>query len=272
MTVILRNPNDSEIIHAIEYNSYECMKNMMNEYKDKFQNLKDIEYEESEEYFKVYSGIPFPMANGVINTKLTSEIAEKKINQIITYFEDKNIPFAWVVGPSSEPKDLGELLANKGFIPVQKAPGMACNLKNLIYKTEPLVNLKIVKVKNFEMLKLWADVCITAAEWPKELLLDLWLTISSPDNAFLAYYDGKPVATSYVFYGAGVAGIYNVGTLEDVRNKGIGTAISLAPLYQAKKLGYEIAILQSSEMGLNIYKKIGFKEYCKMETFIWSPS
>ena len=90
-------------------------------------------------------------------------------------------------------------------------------------------------------------------------------------SAFLAYYDGNPVASSLVFYEEGVAGIYNVTTLEEARGKGIGTAITLAPLHEAKKLGYEIAILHSSEMALNMYKQMGFKEYCTIEWFIWQP-
>ncbi len=90
-------------------------------------------------------------------------------------------------------------------------------------------------------------------------------------SAFLAYYDGNPVASSLVFYEAGVAGIYSVTTLEEARGKGIGTAITLAPLNEAKKLGYEIAILQSSDMALNMYKHMGFKEYCKIEWFVWQP-
>jgi len=43
-------------------------------------------------------------------------------------------------------------------------------------------------------------------------------------------------------------------------------------LIEAQKLGYEIAILHSSEMGFNVYKKMGFKEYCTIEMYIWHPN
>ena len=90
-------------------------------------------------------------------------------------------------------------------------------------------------------------------------------------SAFLAYYDGNPIASSLVLYEAGVAGIHMVTTLEEARGKGIGTGITLAPLNEAKKLGYETAILHSTEMGLKMYKQMGFKEYCAIELFIWQP-
>ena len=271
MSDILRNPNTSELIYAIEHNIYEWVKAI--------QNLENIEYEEKDEFIKFYSGIPFPMANGVLNTNIPSEIAEEKINEIVSFFEERKMPFVWFTGPSSHPHNLKELLINSKLISVVNDPGMAYNLNDLTNNTESIPNLKIVEVENTEIAKLWTDVCLTVAEWPKKLVFDFMvnvlvstcLNVNSPHKAFVAYFNGIPVGTSYVFYGAGVAGIYNVFTLKEARNKGIGTAVSVEPLHQAKKLGYEVAILQSSEMGLNMYKNIGFKEYCKLEVFMWSP-
>jgi GNAT superfamily N-acetyltransferase len=271
MSDILRNPNTSELIYAIEHNIYEWAKAI--------QNLEHIEYEEKDEFAKYYSGIPFPMANGVINTNIPSETAEQTIDEIVSFFEERKMPFVWYTGPSSQPHNLKELLINNKLISVGKEPGMAYNLNSLALDTKPIPNLKIVEVGNIEAAKLWADVCFTVAEWPKELMLDLMVNIiistclndNSPHKAFIGYYNDIPIATSYVFFGAGVAGIYNVCTLEEARNKGIGTAMSVKCLQQANEIGYEVAILQSSEMGINVYNNIGFKEYCRLEVFMWSP-
>jgi predicted acetyltransferase len=79
--------------------------------------------------------------------------------------------------------------------------------------------------------------------------------------------NGKPVSTSSVFYGGGVAGIYCVSTLPEARGKGIGAAITLKPLQEARDLGYRVGALQSSEMGFNVYKKLGFRHLCQIENF-----
>jgi len=68
-----------------------------------------------------------------------------------------------------------------------------------------------------------------------------------------------------------VAGIYCVAVCSEYRNRGIGKAITMAPLLQAKKKGYEISILTSSELGFNVYSRIGFKECCKYGQYIYTP-
>ena len=269
---ILKNPNQSEIEHAIEFNFYELFRALVTI------DLEDIEYEETDEFFRYSTGIPFFLLNGVIDSHIPSEVAIKKIEENITFFEKRQVPFLWMIGPSSSPKNMGELLINNGLI-LNKQPGMAYNLKILGAERELLNKVEIIKVGNIETLKVWSDIVLTGFALPKELLSDFFynafsfmlLNDAPSASAFLAYYDGNPIASSFVSYKAGVAGIYNVTTLEEARGKGIGTAITLAPLNEAKKLGYEIAILHSSEMALNMYKHMGFREYCKLETFVWDP-
>ncbi len=74
-----------------------------------------------------------------------------------------------------------------------------------------------------------------------------------------------------VFYSSGVAGIYNVAVLPEYRNRGIGTAITMAALIQAKKKGYEISTIVSSDMGFKVYSKIGYKGCCKYDQYIYIP-
>ena len=241
-------------------------------------DLEDTIYEETDFFSRYSTGIPFFLLNAVWNSHIPSEVAIKKIKENITFFEKRQVPFLWVIGPSSRPKNMGELLIKNGLT-VHKQPGMAHNLKTLDAEREILNKVEIIKVENDETLEVWNDVFLTGFDMPKEILSDFFykafsfmlLNDTPSASAFLAYYNGNPVASSLVCYEAGVAGIYNVTTLEEARGKGIGTAITLAPLHEAKKLGYEIAILHSSEMALNIYKQMGFKEYCKIEWFMWEP-
>jgi len=53
-------------------------------------------------------------------------------------------------------------------------------------------------------------------------------------------------------------------------SKGIGAAITLKPLQEAREMGYRVGVLQSSEMGFNIYKNLGFRHLCQIENFYLS--
>ncbi len=35
-------------------------------------------------------------------------------------------------------------------------------------------------------------------------------------------------------------------------------------------MGYRIGILHSLPMGFNVYRSLGFQEYCKFSTYLWT--
>jgi len=71
---------------------------------------------------------------------------------------------------------------------------------------------------------------------------------------------------------AGVAGIFAVSTLPEARGRGIGTALTVAPLVDAREAGYRVGTLQASDMGYPIYRKLGFQDVCQYNLYIWEKS
>jgi predicted GNAT family acetyltransferase len=78
---------------------------------------------------------------------------------------------------------------------------------------------------------------------------------------YLGYQDGKPVATSTVFYADGVIGLYCVATTQEIRGKGKSSVISATPLIEARGEGYKVGVLHSSMMAHGLYLSLGFKNY-----------
>jgi len=73
--------------------------------------------------------------------------------------------------------------------------------------------------------------------------------------------EGTPVATGEATVHDGVAGLYNICTLPDFRHRGYGTAMTLQPLRYAHAAHCHTAILQATEQGARIYKRLGFETF-----------
>jgi hypothetical protein len=51
----------------------------------------------------------------------------------------------------------------------------------------------------------------------------------------------------------------------------IGAYMTQYPLIQSRSMGYKIGVLQSSEIGLSVYRSLRFQEYCKIDSNYWQP-
>jgi len=64
-----------------------------------------------------------------------------------------------------------------------------------------------------------------------------------------------------------VSGVYAVGTIARARRRGIGTAASWAAVAAGRAWGCDTIVLQASEMGLPIYRAMGFRTIVSYSEF-----
>jgi len=223
------------------------------------------------------SGLPFELANGVFRAHITADDADSGVEKLIARLMAYQTPLSWFIGPSTQPTDLGQRLLAHGWFLDGEAPGMALDLLALEENAPVSSKLRIEQVSNGEMLQQWIRVVVLGSEMPDSVLnfalglYDKYGFVSSPAvRCYLGLLDGEPVTSSLLFLAGGVAGIYDVATLPHARGQGFGSAITLAPLLDARNLGYRFGILQSSPMGLNVYRRLGFQEYCTFSLYMWS--
>jgi GNAT superfamily N-acetyltransferase len=76
-------------------------------------------------------------------------------------------------------------------------------------------------------------------------------------RVYIGYADGHPVATSISARSGTTLGVYSIGTVPEARGRGYGTAATWHLLRDADP-GWELAVLQASDMGRPIYERMGF--------------
>ncbi len=196
------------------------------------------------------SGIPFHLANGVVRAHFLSDVGEATLDERIEQLTAHGVPMAWLVGPSTQPADLGSRLERHGWLHDDEAPGLAVDLHSLHEPLSLPPHIIIERVSDEETLKTWLRIMFIGSELPEEGLMSLLAVVTKHGfkhvdavHYYLGMLGDQPVATSLLYLGGGVAGIYNVATLPDARRQGIGRALTLAPLLEARSWGYRIGIL-----------------------------
>lgn len=251
-------------IQAIEENQWAYFATVLG---DDFHEEKDLAW--------YLTRIPSPIFNGVLKARLQPDTLEKRIEETLEPFRSRHLPMFWWVGPASSPDDLGEHLESHGltFEDGEGAPGMAVDLA-LLENLERPKEAKIERVDNRQVLAGWIRVFTSVLDLPAECSDACLETFDRVGYAldgkswnYVGILRDRIVATSSVFLDGDVAGIYNVGTMPEARGRGIGTAMTLTPLLEARERGCRLGVLQSSQTGYGIYKALGFQEYCKIDLY-----
>jgi hypothetical protein len=101
--------------------------------------------------------LPFRSINRAVALDLDPATADQRISEVGRWFEARGLPWRWLVGPTSEPLDLGERLTRAGFELVSNAAGMALDLVG--FEPEPApAGVEIVAVDDLAGLDAWEEL------------------------------------------------------------------------------------------------------------------
>jgi GNAT superfamily N-acetyltransferase len=87
-------------------------------------------------------------------------------------------------------------------------------------------------------------------------------------HVLLARLGGETVATAMAFDLDGDCGIYNVGTIEHARRRGLATALTAVQLQNARERGCETASLQATPMAERLYAAAGFHDLGRILEYV----
>jgi GNAT superfamily N-acetyltransferase len=225
------------------------------------------------------SHVPHPLFNGVLWSRFTLREADEAIARVLDVFRARRVPLWWWLFPNSGPYDLGERLEAHGLAREDDLPGMAVDIDELPHSPPGPAGMRIERVADDGARLAWAEAYASGAGSPgcvAAALGDIVTADGNDDTAlgwrhYVGWLDDQPAACASLFLGAGVAGVYNVATVPAARGRGIGSAMVIRALREARRLGYRVGVLQSAPMAIPMYERLGFACCCAYPQFRWSP-
>jgi ribosomal protein S18 acetylase RimI-like enzyme len=220
--------------------------------------------------------IQHPWFNGVLASRPPDGDETSLIQETVAFFQARSTGLiTWWVEPDLPFASWGAPLQAHHFGVSSSTPGMALELADLPESVPAPPGFTIQTVSDPARLETWAGVFAAGFGVPdhfaaafKELLNGIGLGL--PFRHYLGILNGRPAASSTLFLDESVAGIYNVAVVPAARRQGLGAAITLAALQEARQMGCATGALQSSEMGYRVYQRLGFRQVSTINNYFWS--
>jgi ribosomal protein S18 acetylase RimI-like enzyme len=204
---------------------------------------------------------------------------EGDADELLAAFRAHGLPFCWNVGPASRLPGLDARLQARSPDRTGGMPAMAVELSPDLGAHALPGGVIIERVRDEAGLARWAAAYRDAFDLPPGFvagLRDAYAAIGFEGGVAFRHYvallDGAPVASATAFLHEGLACLWHIGTLETARGRGIGAAMTVAPLLDAREQSCHTGILYASEMGAPLYRRLGFRELFRLEQYGWGES
>ena len=228
------------------------------------------------------TGLPVRLLNLALGCHYPPNTNDKaissEIESIKTFFTQRDVPWAWWIGPHTSPANIAERLAQHKL--VDDPPGLPA-LAAPLPTTFPELNPKthVWQANSRADLEAASTIRRTAFGFPERAALTYfedmaedWLR-GDPARLYLVRLeDGPPVAIGALIMGAGIPGIYIMATLPGWGRQGLGKAVMAHMLSQATAEGHRIIALTAGVKGYPLYRQFGFEHIFDYKIFVPTPT
>ncbi len=204
--------------------------------------------------------------NAGVDTRKNGGFSSEMINPITDFFKKHQVPWGWFVTAKASADDIEK----HGFTLLYETPGMYFDLSNVLPEIENGVGIK----EACDDLRGWIEPLLEG--FPNEsgenddvnddvyrkLNAELLLKGEKKLRHFTIYSNNEAACSGTLFLSADSVMLHNLATKNKFRKRGLGAALTLYMMSEAKRLGYKHCFLDSSDEGFNLYHRLGFKIYC----------
>jgi ribosomal protein S18 acetylase RimI-like enzyme len=162
------------------------------------------------------------------------------------------------------------LLVDLDLRPISQAPGMLADA--LAPPTRSLPKIECVPVADRSTRQVFGALTAMSFDIP----MGIAKAIYEPERAWLGDYrgfvgfaGGKPVAIIAIVVTPDALGVYSLSTIPDCRRMGYGEALLRAAVaLEKERTGIRRIVLQSTDAGYSLYRRLGFKEVAKFSVYL----
>jgi GNAT superfamily N-acetyltransferase len=229
--------------------------------------------DEQEDYLTVDCGVPSDTFNVIVvrGASLSAGLLAS-----IERFTTRGIPFALWYWENAIDATGEAMLMQRGLSHVETHTAMAADLSRVQFTSHHLEGLAIKQVTTAHELQQFGEAITDLFGESREgrqvaayfrRLCSYPLSMFPAMRYYLGTLHGTVVATGTLFVGSQNAGIYDVVTRDEYRQRGIGSAMFQHLLKEASTTSCCYAVLQASKDGLGIYTRAGFQATGDVLTF-----
>lgn len=191
------------------------------------------------------------------------------LKQSKRFFDKNKLPFVVVIPEDVITDKMRANLRFFGYLQTSIGVAMWVRLEDVTTSVAPSFNNDVAIHDNNKKLNEWMLPLIAAfksnfeatSQWASahESALKKGIKLYN----FSLYVLGRVVCSITLSVHNNLARVDNVGTLPELQRRGYATHLIKHVLLESKKLGATYCFLESSESGLSLYKKLGFRELFK---------
>ncbi|MGN6797420.1 MAG: GNAT family N-acetyltransferase [Gaiellaceae bacterium] len=211
---------------------------------------------DGEGLYAVRTGVDSNTENGVVSSDTVTEAVAA---ELIAWLS--GVPASWVCAARHE--ETTRVLIAAGCRPDNDAWEMHGHVGDV--EVDVPDGISITAVTSERELDAWLDVAgpcgwvDTPADRRARRELHLGRGFDGPHCLYVAYRGDRPVAMASAFYTDELVYLTDLGVLDDERRRGIGRALAMTRLRDARDRGCSTAVLGASPDGAMLYRALGFE-------------
>jgi GNAT superfamily N-acetyltransferase len=225
----------------------------------------------------IYSGLNYGVFNiGMLNEPLPAAPSqlERRLAECARYFQKRTQRWSfWLCEdfvPAQRRREARWAFSALGLRQISQAPGLIA--PRLSPPDRNLPEIECVPVDSRAAREAFGAITMVSFDIPMSVARDVYYPEPAWQGSyrgFLGTVNGRPVSIIAIVCAAEVLGIYSFATLPEERRRGYGEALLRAAVaYEQRRTGVERLVLQSTEAGQPLYKRLGFREVASFSVYL----